>query len=168
VLAISLVGRSAFESAQSASGVWTLKQPQGNIFQRFSDRGGLSGAQIVAMDERTHQNVLSYHTTASRAVLDEYLNLMRGQGCADPLSVNSALVQLWFLMMRHGFSIAEKLLLEDASKSLVQLVLLTLALSGGNSIIREAINNLNSDNTTQNLKALFCSHLCSGTLAEPI
>jgi hypothetical protein len=146
----SLVGRLAFEPARDARGVWILKQPKDNVFLRFSDRGGLSGAQIVALDERTHKNVLDYHTTASEAVLNEHLNLMRKRECTDPLSRNSALVQLWFLMMRHGFSIAEKLFLEDASKSLVQLVLLTLALNGGESIIREAINNLDSDNTTQN------------------
>lgn len=160
----SLVGRSALEPARTP-GRWTLNRPSDNVFQRFSDRGGLSGAQIVAMDERTHQNVLNYHTTASRVVLDEYVNLMHGQ---SSISVNSALVQLWFLMMRHGFSIAEKLFLEDASKSLVQLALLTLASSRGEAIIQQSIDNLNSDETTQGLKKLFRSDLCSGRPTESL
>lgn len=154
---------------------FVIKPPEkeGSVFQltmneedgpeKPKDAGGISGAQIVRIGPKVHLDAWANHSIAANRTLLEYLTLQhryRGKATDDCFhrTVNVGLIRLWFLTVRHVFSIAGKLFPVKMEEATVMYLIGTLFVNRGLPTIKKILSNnidLNIASIEQKLTDLF-------------
>jgi hypothetical protein len=120
----SLAYRRAF-SLERRGSEFGLKRLPPEELKRLSDAGGISGSQIVQIDAPVDPDSLRNHGLATEVILEEYLRRYSEvvvQGDQESLSL--AVVRLWLLAVRHGFSIVERLFPANVDRAMVMYLLM--------------------------------------------
>jgi len=79
----------------------------------MSNTGGISGADIRAIILPVPSESFRYHCQAAEILYREFLEYLKAAGIDSDLDLNFNLIRLWFLTIRHLFSISNALFPQD-------------------------------------------------------
>lgn len=133
-----LAFRNAFKIVKEDANGWMVKYDADLTPRKLSDVAGLSGAQIVSVDGGVPVDAWEYHHLAAETVLDAWEELTpNGEA---PSARAASYLRLWFLTVRHGFSLADELFPREIEKSLVMFLLSTIFTKTGLDVLKGIAN----------------------------
>lgn len=112
-----------------------ISQSEAADVKHMGGGDGISGADVLAVTHEIPEDAFDYHREAGEQLLREFIGMAKNSHSEDKF-INIALIRLWFLSLRHVFSISASLFPSTPEVAIGLFAWGTLMLSNGEDAMK--------------------------------